>query len=412
MRRIVVMFFCFISGIPSLFSQDADPLWGIKFTGFVKTDFFYDTRQSSASNGLREGHFYLFPDNVLYDLEGNDINANPAFHILGIQTRIKGDITGPDAFGAKTSGVIESEFFGTSEADLNGFRLRHAYVKLDWAKTILLIGQSWHPMFPAESFPGTVSFNTGAPFVPFSRNPQVRLTRKAGEASFSLTAYSQRDFTSPGPDGNSSKYLRNSGIPGLNILLKVPAGDYITTWAGFDYKTLRPELRSSLNAETETEIGSFSTFANIRLNTDPVTLSVMGVYCQNASDLMMIGGYAVSDISGLYEEYKTYTNMTTASIWADLSTKGKKVLFGIFTGFTKNLGSGEMITGSVYGRGNNIDNIFRISPRITITEGRLSFAAEIENTVAAYGTMQNNGRVTNTNNVSNLRILLSSVYKF
>jgi len=43
-------------------SQEPDPSWGIKFSGFVKTDIFYDTRQSSASNGLREGHFYLFPD--------------------------------------------------------------------------------------------------------------------------------------------------------------------------------------------------------------------------------------------------------------------------------------------------------------------------------------------------------------
>ena len=116
-------------------SQEPDPSWGIKFSGFVKTDIFYDTRQSSASNGLREGHFYLYPDNVLYDAAGNDLNANPSFHMLNIQTRIRGDITGPDAFGAKTSGAIEAEFFGTSESDLNGFRLRHAYVRLDWTST-------------------------------------------------------------------------------------------------------------------------------------------------------------------------------------------------------------------------------------------------------------------------------------
>ena len=62
-------------------------------------------------------------------IDMNDLNANPSFHILNIQTRLRGDITGPDAFGAKTSGAIEAEFFGTSESDLNGFRLRHAYVQ-------------------------------------------------------------------------------------------------------------------------------------------------------------------------------------------------------------------------------------------------------------------------------------------
>ena len=260
---ILDMFICSLS-YKNAMAGRLDPGWGIKFSGFVKTDIFYDTRQSGASNGIREGHFYLYPDNVLYDVEGNDINANPSFHILNIQSRLKGDISGPDAFGAKTSGVIEAEFFGTAEADINGFRLRHAFVKMDWTKTSLLIGQSWHPMFPAESFPGTISFNTGAPFTPFSRNPQVKLTRKLGTLSLSLTAYSQRDFTSSGPDGGSNKYLRNSGLPGTNFQLRIPANDNITAWAGVDYKRLRPELRTSANYETDATIGSYSAFANLK----------------------------------------------------------------------------------------------------------------------------------------------------
>src|SRR4030065_2733590 len=138
MRRIIVMLLLFACGILKVSSQETDPGWGIKFSGFVKTDIFYDSRQSSASNGLREGHFYLFPDNILNDAAGKDLNANPSFHILNIQTRLRGDIAGPDAFGAKTSGAIEAEFFGTNESDLNGFRLRHAYVKLDWKNISLL----------------------------------------------------------------------------------------------------------------------------------------------------------------------------------------------------------------------------------------------------------------------------------
>jgi hypothetical protein len=412
MKRNIIITLLFAIAILKVASQETDPGWGIKFSGFVKTDIFYDTRQSSASNGIREGHFFLFPDNVLYDAAMNDLNANPGFHILNIQTRIKGDITGPDAFGAKTSGVIEAEFFGTNESDLNGFRLRHAFVKMDWPKTNLLIGQYWHPLFPAESFPATISFNTGAPFTPFSRNPQVRLTRKLGKISFSLTAYSQRDFTSSGPDGNSNKYIRNSGLPGFNIQLRVPAGDVFTGWTGFDYKILRPELKTSANIETDAKIGSFSAFTTLKIKTKPVNISFMGIYGQNASDLIMIGGYAVSEITDTVKQLKTYTNLNTANFWADLSTNGKKIIFGLFTGFSKNLGAAEQISGAVYGRGNNIDHLFRISPRITITEGRLSFSAEVENTTAAYGTMQADGRVINTNNVSNLRILLSTIYKF
>jgi hypothetical protein len=412
MKRTIFITLLFAIGILKVASQETDPGWGIKFSGYIKTDIFYDTRQTSTSNGLREGHFFLFPDNVLYDAAMNDLNANPGFHILNIQTRIKGDISGPDAFGAKTSGVIEAEFFGTSESDLNGFRLRHAYVKMDWPKTTLLLGQFWHPLFPVESFPGTISINTGSPFTPFSRNPQVKFTRKLGMISISLTAYSQRDFTSSGPDGNSNKYLRNSGLPGFNIQFRVPAGDILTGWAGFDYKTLRPELKTPAGFETHATIGSLSAFATLKMKTNPLNISLMGIYGQNASDLLMIGGYAVSEITDTVSQIKTYTNLNTANIWADLSTNGKKIIIGLFTGYSKNLGSNDQISGPVYGRGNNIDHLFRISPRITITEGRLSFAAEVENTTAAYGTIQSDGRVTNTNNVSNVRILLSAIYKF
>jgi hypothetical protein len=411
MKKIIVVCVFLVSTI-NAFSQETAPVWGIKFTGYVKSDIFYDTRQSSAANAVREGHFYLFPDNVLNDTEGTDVNANPSFHMLNIQTRLRGDISGPDAFGAKTSGAIEAEFFGTSETDLNGFRLRHAFVKLDWTKTSLLVGQYWHPLFPAESFPGTISFNTGAPFTPFSRNPQVRLTQKAGPVGISFTAYSQRDFASTGPDGSSNKYMRNSGMPGFNLQVKVPAGKFFTGWAGADYKRLRPELKTTSNYETEETLGSFSIFTTIKLKTKPLTLSMMGIYAQNATDLVMLGGYAVSAVTDLLRQDKEYTNLNTGNLWLDVTTNGSKVTFGLFTGYSKNLGATSSITGTVYGRGTNIDHLFRISPRITFTSGKLSFSFEAESTTAAYGDMQNDGKVTDTENVSNLRLLLSSVYRF
>jgi hypothetical protein len=283
---------------------------------------------------------------------------------------------------------------------------------MDWTKTSLLIGQFWHPLFIAESFPGTISFNTGAPFTPFSRNPQVRITRKFGKVSASATAYSQRDFVSSGPDGSSNKYMRNSGMPGFNAQLRGQAGEIFTGWVGIDYKNLRPELRTNVNVETNVRIGSVTAFANMKFKTKPVTLSLMGVWAQNASDLVMLGGYAVSEITDTDNQFKKYTNLNTANVWADITTNGKKVLFGLFTGYSKNLGAAETIAGSVYGRGNNIDHIFRVSPRITVTEGRLSLAAEIENTSAAYGTMQTDGKVTGAKSVNNTRILLAAIFKF
>ena len=71
--------------------------FGIKFSGFVKTDIIWDSRQTVAA---REGHFLLYPANEKLDAEGNDINAKATFTMLSIQTRIRGTIKGPDALGA------------------------------------------------------------------------------------------------------------------------------------------------------------------------------------------------------------------------------------------------------------------------------------------------------------------------
>jgi len=65
------------------------PLFGIKFSGYVKTDIFYDTRQTC---GLRDGHFLLYPEPVKPDADGKDINAKSAYNILSIQTRLAGSM--------------------------------------------------------------------------------------------------------------------------------------------------------------------------------------------------------------------------------------------------------------------------------------------------------------------------------
>lgn len=58
-----------------------------------------------------------------------------------------------------------------------------------------------------------------------------------------------------------------------------------------------------------------------------------GVYGQNLTDLLMLGGYAVSavDTSTGYEQY---TTLNTFSIWTDISY-GKEIQPGLFAGYTK-----------------------------------------------------------------------------
>jgi hypothetical protein len=432
MKKIIFAVFLVTSILVNA-QNTGEPKFGITFSGFVKTDIFYDTRQTV---NIREGHFLLYPENILPDANNKDINAKPSFNILSIQSRLRGAITGPEAFGAKTSGVLEADFFGNENAgfsDVNGFRLRHAYVKLNWKSTELLIGQYWHPMFIAESFPGVISFNTGAPFQPFSRNPQMRVTKSFGGLKLIGSIFTQRDFTSTGPQYTyannkftstsvaNSKYIRNSGLPNghLQIQFKPDSSEHIFG-IGIDYKTLLPELYTVNNAKTKRyesskTLSSISGIAFVNFKFKPFTIKLEAVYAQNAYDMVMIGGYAISQINDTATGAKNFTNLNTLSGWLDINTTGKKVQLGLFAGYTKNGGSAEIIrTTDFYARGADIASIYRIAPRIVFISGKVEIAFEIEHTVAAFGkiNIDTKGTITDQKSVANTRGLLAFIYRF
>lgn len=386
-------------------ASDPEPM-GIKFTGFVKTDVIYDTRQTEA---IREGHFLLYPLNESRDAEGNDVNAAASLNILAIQTRLTGNISGPAAFGAKTSGLIEGAFFGNSNSDINGFRLRHAFLNLKWSKSSLLIGQFWHPMFVTDVFPGTISFNTGAPFQPFSRNPQLRYTMTVHSLNLIAAAISQRDFTSNGPGSGSSMYLRNAAVPNMHLQLQFKSAKAVLGLGG-DWKMLKPRLVTEKQFKTSETVSSLSFLGYAKFVMGKWTWKMEGVTGQNLTDHLMLGGYAVESTDAV-TGIETYIPTGVQSVWTDISFAGK-ISAGCFAGYTVNKGVDGKIKGKTYGRGDNIDNIFRIAPRLVVSCEKTQLATELEYTTAAYGTPDGKGRVGNTTTVANVRLLLAVYYHF
>lgn len=404
MRKII--FLVLISTL--LFAQSEKQNFGITFSGYVKSDFIFDSRQTVS---IREGHFLLYPQNENLDINGQDINDASSFNMLSIQTRLNGKITGPEAFGAKTGGQIEGEFFGTTDGDINGFRLRHAFVKFDWENLSLLAGQTWHPMFILEMFPGVVSFNTGVPFQPFSRNPQIKLTYSVEKVKLIFAALSQRDFQSNGPDGFSSTYLRNSIIPNLHAQIQINQGTNLFG-AGIDFKKLTPRLATSKKIVTNNSINSISFTGYSKLNFDPILIKASAVYGNNLADHLMLGGYAVKSIDNTTGE-EEYTSLSVFSVWGEIST-GKEIELALFGGYTKNLGAADNTTGTYFGRGTNIENVIRLSPRVQWNSGKARLSTELEYTSAGYGTINslNKGKVENIKSISNLRLLFAVYYFF
>lgn len=423
----MILFFLFSSLIVRSQEKKDEPKFGISFSGFVKTDVFYDSRQTV---NIREGHFMLYPDKENLDVNGIDINAKDHLGILSIQSRLSGKITGPDVLNAKTSALLEADFFGNENGnfgDVNGFRLRHAFVKLNWVKTELLVGQFWHPMFAHDCFPDVVSFNTGAPFQPFARNPQIRLTQKFDNVKLILAVAEQRDFTSTGPLGGSSKYLSNAVLPDLNMHLQ-----YAGKWAekntfligvGGEYKMLVPllsfpygfnpaTLQDSIYYNGDNVVSSYAFSVYSKFKTPTLTCKAHFVYGNNLTDLVMLGGYAVKSAPQPSNLSYEYTPSNVYSVWGEISTNGK-IQAGIFGGFTKNLGTTDENVGLYYSRGSNINKVYRISPRIVGNFEKLRISTEFEYTVAEYGKADAQGVVnSNLSSVSNLRLLLAFYYFF
>ena len=414
-KRTLIVAALALAAAPLLAQAEKPPSsFGISFSGFIKTDVLLDSRQTVS---LREGHFLLYPKEVLADRQGSDINARASFQILSIQTRLVGKITGPDALGAATSGLIEGEFFGTADGDMNGFRLRHAYIRLDWKKSGLLIGQWWHPMFITDCFPDTVSFNTGAPFQPFSRAPQIRLTRNFGGLSVAATALAQRDFASNGPEGTSSAYIRNAAIPEFNLKLQYgvkdgKSGSETVIGLAMDHLRIAPRLVTTAGYKTKETLGSSAVMAYFKRTMPRWTFKAEGVYGQNLHHLTMLGGYGVTRISDPVLGTSEYAPLETLSVWGEIQTNGRAWQAGLFGGYARNLGAGKTLTGPVYGRGTNIRDLYRLSPRIVFNSGKLRLAAETEWTSAAFGTPDARGKVGDARRISNLRLLLATYYFF
>jgi hypothetical protein len=409
-RFLILLVFLWLVPVFSFSQQNNEEKeqkkYGITFKGFVKSDYWYDTRQVVAS---REELFLFYPKNILPDAYGNDINGEDYVNFSPVTSRLTGVISAPDAFGAKTSGVIEADFSGVTNADINGFRLRHAYGQLKWKKSELMFGQYWHPMFVPEVFPTVISLNTGAPFQPFIRNPLLSYKRHFGKLNLQLALITQRDNSSDGPLGYNAVYMRNALVPNIHLQLQYKNEQHVFGIAG-DWKTLRPKLANDSLIITGQQISSYAAMAYWKYTNDKFCWKMKTIYGQNMTEHLLLGGYAVHSFDTLTGN-ETYTPTNHLFIWGNF-VYGKKIQTGIFMGYAKNMGTSDTNTGKYYSRGADIAYLYRIAPSFSWISNSVQISFEPEYTVAAYGTPDEKGMVENSEEVSNLRLLLTFFYFF
>lgn len=395
--------------------------WRIFLTGYFKYEIYADTRQTFGSIN---DETLLYPEPRILDVNNNDINRRGQLGMSVAETRARLTVEGPVICCTQPSGVLEVDLSGR-EGLTHLLRARHAFISLKSDTYTLLAGHTWHPLYTVPYVPRTLALNRGTPFEVYSRNPQIRYTYHTCNWECTVAALSEIDFRSNGPRGLSVEYIRNAIVPELTGILQYHFDEHATIGSGLNFKRLCPRIVTNNNVSVRETVNAVSAMAFVGLVWPTFELTTRVIYAQNASEMTLIGGYAVHTVDPTTDE-RTYTPLACASWWLDMTYTGHDCIKpGLFAGYTHNLGARKTITGNligsdgviieqrIFGFANNIKYIARVAPRVEwfITQA-LCLAGELEFTRAAFGTITHKGRVEDAVPVNNLRLHGALYYYF
>jgi kynurenine formamidase len=184
-------------------------LWSnldVQLYGKIKADAAVDTSRTDTGNFAR----WVNHESTNRDDHQMNVTAN--------ETRLGLKFNGPDVGEAKTSGLVEFDFFGGGAENKSTPMMRHAYMQIDWAKCglSLLAGQTWDVISPLNPTTLNYSVQWWAGNIGY-RRPQIRLTKVCelgGGTVLKLETAVARDIgrTSGFDPGDSGE---DSGLPSL-----------------------------------------------------------------------------------------------------------------------------------------------------------------------------------------------------
>lgn len=383
-------------------------------SGFIRTDMFYDTHENLES---REGTFAIIP--LPKEIQDAHEETRSKYNMAAIQTRLGVRLDAPDFNDMIIGGYIEYEYFGTTDANINTPRLRHAYIDITTGKSNFKIGQYWHVLNDHYITPTCQNPTIGLAYAAGIRAPQFRYTYNAtDECSIYAMLSAQRDFASPGPQGVSTIYARRA-IPEFGMGVKYRTKDFGVS-LNASMKSLKPHIYAGQNTPSPM-LHTYATTAHLRYSTGNFIVKVMGGYGQNLADALNISGYG-----GIMTAPETVelTAMNQLVSFIDMSY-GKKLQFGVFAGFNKNLGTDGAFNeyfsryarvkknadGTIAGI-TDIESTFRVVPRLVHRLGNFSYGVEFDMSVANWGLLKKDtkGEFDNPTAATNYRGSLAFTY--
>lgn len=388
-------------------SLRAQSPFALEWHGFVNPHYYADSR---SVVGGREDMMLFFPKPIVLDSLGRDINDGWQADMLAITARLGLRVKGPDMLGARTSAYVEGDFTGATNATINNLRLRHAYIQMDWLKRYgveippslhhtLIVGQYWYPMVIHEIMPMTNPLNMGAPFHCYARQPQVRYEWISHGFNVVAAACWQLDNMSQGLlnglPASSTLFARHSLVPELNLQLRYLTQHFFFG-AAANLKTIQPQVVSVATMLQHTELhSSFSWSVFGKYRGEAVTVKAQALLDNSLYEGCSLGGYLMLADSS-FQDWHFNT------VWLDIERARGHWRPGLFLGYARNLDYGNTDFAHCFGRGHDLEYLWRVQPRLTYkTLTGLDFTAEAEYTCAGYDKP-----------VGNLRLSLSMVYSF
>lgn len=364
--------------------------------GFIKSDIIMDTRQTVSA---REGFVVLYPAKPDLDENGKDKNEGLIFNQFATSSRIIFDINQVKSSELKYRAYLEGDFTGSSNMSYTGFRLRHAYLKIDYKKLQLIAGQYWHPLVAEEVFPDMIGLNLGNPIKSAIRCPQFRLSYNITDFfKTTVSATSQLDNASIGELGSSSIYLRNRAVPNVDIQFQYKREKFILGLL-LDYKELLFTKNDSILGLQKSLCKSAAYSVYGKFESSKFMSKAQIMYGGNLYEHAMLGG-----IANTYENANAFIPIHTSSIWTNIYLKTNKWNVGFFAGYVQNMGANEKIGANIYGRGTDVHSVIRFAPQFMYkASSKLMFFSETEWTQATYGLKDDYGRIKNSKPVANFR---------
>lgn len=395
MKKLLIASLAALLSVGAAFAQEEKPSH-FKLYGFIRHYLTADTR--AVNGGTEDLYFYMPKDVSMKD--GYDENAGFSWRFLSLTSRLGLDVSGYKWGSMGVSGKVEADFYALS-GSVPILRLRQAFMKLSWDESpvTLTIGQTWHPM--AADMPHMNNLETGAPFNPFNRSPQLMVDVNLGSGfTFTASVLYLNHYLPTGPAGKSKDYYKY-GLPEFYAGITYKSSKFMGK-VGVDMVNMRPyrtitdwrvQDGSNKTIEVKNLLTTFSPFLYAQYTNGMFQLKAKTILAQAGEHLNLLSGYGVNS---LYTDGNiSYTPMQD---WASFVSfqYGKKFQVMAMLGYMKQLGTTrDLVDNELWmntAADTKIQQAFRATPTVAWNLGKFTVSLEYNLTAAQFGRGERNSR--------------------